>query len=69
MNQHKKVHSDNFLAHFGEDGPKSSVTSQNQSLQIILQNVIQMVCLNVQKEEAKMMNLSFRRHFFSSTTT
>jgi hypothetical protein len=28
-----------------------------------------MVCLNVQKEEAKMMNLSFRRHFISSTTT
>ena len=53
MNQHKNVHSNNFQVHFGEDDPKSSVTSQNHSLQIKLQNVMPMICLNVRKEEAK----------------
>ena len=51
INQHKKVYFNNFQAHFREDDPKSSVTSQN--LQIKLRNVMPLIRLNVWKEEEK----------------
>ena len=68
INLHKKVHFNNFQAHFQENDPKSSVTSQNQSLQIKLWNVMPLICLKIRKKEEKWWNYLFD-DIFSSTTT